>query len=91
VYADFEPATLFDKPRAAARYGTSNDGLESLGVAVTRPRSVCTPPGPSTDVSTLERAATFAAESDKVAVTSCDAPAPRVIELVESETLPIAG
>src|SRR5947209_6191770 len=65
------PAT-FERPRGATRYGTVSVWTcePAVGVATTSPRTVSTPPGPITNVSSLGIAvnAPLAIESETVAV-----------------------
>src|SRR5947207_10293581 len=75
AYGARAPAATFDSPRNASRYGIRSDGTEPAdGVAVTAPRAVCTPPGPTTNVSLLSAPAKADAGSDSVAVTVAESP-----------------
>src|SRR4029079_1177974 len=73
AYGAGAPAVTFDSPRYASSDGIRSDGPEP-GVAVTAPRTVRTPPGPTENVSLLGAAAKNPAGTASVAVTSAESP-----------------
>src|SRR6476659_8579997 len=96
VHAPGVPATTFERPRGATRYGTARfwaDASPAVLVATMSPRAVRTPPGPTppfdTNVSSLGRAANCAAEMDSDTCTVMDWPCGTVTLLGETPTVPI--